>query len=268
MNKQSGRIYLDAYAVTYCALTDIGMVRSHNEDAFLVLEEARVFCIADGAGGHQMGELASALTLKGIKDIIAGNDNLFFDDTLPLDNKTVPIIEPVDSATGSILIPAIHHANELCRNSGEKDLASTIVSCQFHNNLIHVAHVGDSRAYSFQNGTLTQLTEDHSLVNYLFKQGEITEEEKETHPRRNVILQAIGIEDKVRISHNFFPVTPGTSYLLCSDGLSSMLSNQKIAELMKGATDSVETLCESLLQAANNAGGRDNITILILKVSS
>ena len=252
--------------MTYAAISDTGLVRSHNEDAYLIIENDAVFCVADGAGGHKRGDVASKLTLKGISDVITGVDNKQHDDTIPLDDETIPLFNGQESSIKTALIPAIHYANELCRKAPQENLASTIVSCQFSQDLLHIAHVGDSRAYSFYQNNLQQLTEDHSLVNYLFKQGEITKEEMRTHPKKNVILRAIGVEDNIKISHSPQQVQQGALYMLCSDGLTGMIPDSEIARIMKADIDDLDEICTSLLQAAKDAGGRDNITIMVIKV--
>ena len=266
MLTQSGSITKPGYLLSYFAISDTGLVRAHNEDAYLIIEKDAVFCVADGAGGHKRGDVASKLTLKGIRDVITGTDNKQHDDTIPLDDRTIPVFDGQESSLKTILVPAIHYANELCRNATENNLASTIVSYQFTDDLLHIAHVGDSRAYSFYQDNLCQLTEDHSLVRYLYKQGEISEEEMRTHPKKNVILRAIGVEDTIKISHNSRQVQLGALYILCSDGLTGMLSDPEITELIKAGTGNLENICTSLLEAANKAGGRDNITIMVIKV--
>lgn len=271
---QSGTISNKNYTLEYSAISDTGLVRAHNEDLYLVLEEEQIFCVADGAGGHGKGDLASHLTIKGISEVVRGTDNKPFDDTIPIGEDTIAVPgltnnshENETSEDGTILIPAIHHANELCRNSGVPNIASTIVSYHFNYDTIHVAHVGDSRAYRFRDNTLQQITKDHSLVNYLCDKGEITEEEKLTHPKKNVILRAIGAEEQVTIEHQPVTIDKEAVYLLCSDGLTGMVSDQVICSYMQEISD-LNQLSTSLIQAAKNNGGRDNITIILIKVKN
>lgn len=251
--------------LSYAAVTDRGLVRACNEDGFLVIEEEAVFCIADGAGGHKRGDIASSLTLKGIRDVIEGSGDKSFDDTVPVEEKTVQLSEIPDNQRGTILIPAIHHANEVCRTAVEDNLVSTIVACHFTGEHIHIAHVGDSRVYCMEKNSLIQLTDDHSLVNYLYRQGSISKEEQLTHPKRNVILKAIGVEDQVEISLTTRRISNDSLYLLCSDGLTSMVADRDIEEIVKDG-ETPGAICTHLLLAAKKAGGRDNITIIIIKV--
>ena len=251
--------------LSYAAATDRGLVRTCNEDGYLIIEEEGVFCIADGAGGHTRGDVASSLTLKGISDVIRGTGSKAFDDTVPVEEKTVRLSRIPGNRQETILIPAIHHANEVCRTAGKDNLVSTIVACQFSDDHVHIAHVGDSRVYSLEKNSLNQITEDHSLVNYLYRHGSISKEEQLTHPKRNVILKAIGVEDHVEISLTTRRISRETLYLLCSDGLTSMVGDREI-EKIAGCRAAPESICADLLDAAIKAGGRDNITIIIIKV--
>ncbi len=269
--KQSGTITSQKYTFTYSAISDTGLVRTHNEDLFLILEDEKIFCVADGAGGQGKGDMASYLTIKGIKEVIEGTNNKFFDDTVPIGEATIAVPAFIGSSSesvsesGTILIPAIHHANELCRNAEVPNMASTIVCCHFENEHLHIAHVGDSRAYCFNKDRLSILTKDHSLVNFLYDKGEITEEEKRTHPRRNVILRAVGAEENIKITQSCIDIIPGAMFMLCSDGLTSMLTDNQICSLIRKC-DNINQLSSSLVQTAKDNGGRDNITIIIIKV--
>lgn len=258
MHHEAGSISGEGHVLTYFAISDKGVVRSHNEDNFLIIEEEAVFCVADGAGGHRKGELASRLTLDGIKAAVGPS--------FSLDEETVPLFTGSGLSQGAIIEAAIHHANGICRKSTEPGLASTIVACHFHDGIVHIAHVGDSRAYRLVKGSLELLTEDHSLVNYLYRKGEIRREERRSHPRRNVILRAIGIEDQVRVTLASHHVAPGALYLLCSDGLTSMVTDERIRELMTANVGIPEAIGRALLNEANRAGGRDNITLIAIQV--
>lgn len=265
MATQSGEIKGTGCVLSYTAVTDRGLVRACNEDGFLVIEKEAIFCIADGAGGHKRGDVASSLTLKGISDVVKGLENKTFDDTIPVEEKTVRLTDIPEGRQETILIPAIHHANEVCRTAEVDNLVSTIVACHFTGDHVHIAHVGDSRVYCLETDSLNQLTDDHSLVNYLYRQGSISKEERSTHPKRNVILKAIGVEDHVEISLTTRRLRSKTLYLLCSDGLTSMVADQEIEAIVTSGT-TPESICTDLLQAAKKAGGRDNITIIIIKV--
>lgn len=272
---QTGIITTQDFTLTYSAISDTGLVRKHNEDLYLILEQEQIFCVADGAGGQGKGDLASYLTIKGINDVIKGDKDKSFDDTIPIGDDTIAVTTPTSldvslqtfPENGTILIPAIHHANDLCRSAGAPNSASTIVGCHFDGKKLHIVHVGDSRAYCLKDNQLYRITKDHSLVNYLFDKGEITEEEKQNHPKRNVILRAIGAEDTVKIDIQTRSTEHGSVYLLCSDGLTAMVSDKEIASHMKTIGD-INVLCSSLVQAAKNNGGRDNITIILIKVQN
>ena len=145
-------------------------------------------------------------------------------------------------------------------------MASTIVACHFEDIELHVAHVGDSRAYRFRENELQQLTDDHSLVNMLYKQGEITKDEMRTHPKKNVITRAIGMESDVRVSVTSTGYQTADCYLLCSDGLTSMVTDTEINKIMLQAGDSLTDSCQALVEMANSNGGHDNITVILVKV--
>lgn len=259
MDIATGTLVLSPFNFVYAAVTHCGMVRQHNEDALLILKQLPVFCVADGAGGHENGALASKFTLQGIETLLAPNTSLPY--------ETLPLSGAMESLPSTVLESAISYANSfVCRKKKEQNMASTVVACHFTGDLLHVAHVGDSRAYRLRDKTLLPLTEDHSLVNHLYRCGQITSEERLTHPRKNVIIRAMGMEEEVNVSNREIKYEQGDLYLLCSDGLTSMLTQEKIEEIVLGHTGCLEQGCQALLDYANSRGGRDNITIILIRV--
>lgn len=261
MSITNGTVQLSPYSFTYAAVTHRGMLRQHNEDALLILNQVPVFCVADGAGGHESGALASQFTLQGIKTLLAPSELL--------QDETIPLPGAMESLPETMLESAILYANSFVyRKKKKQNMASTVVACHFAENQLYVAHVGDSRAYRLRDNTLDKLTEDHSLVNHLYRNGEITREEMLNHPRKNVLIRAMGIEEQVEVSSRETDYEDGDLYLLCSDGLTSMVAEERIEEIIRNHIERLSIGCQALLDHANSNGGRDNITIILIRVNS
>lgn len=259
MKKDHGTIPWEGFNISYAGITDIGQKRQNNEDDFLIIPAAALFCVADGAGGHESGVLASHLTLSSISSVIS-RDFSSPDITLPLNISQF-------STTKPLFISAIEFANlKVFQTSTSHNMASTIVGCHFTGDSIHICHVGDSRAYIVRNGSLSQVTEDHSLVYELFRSGKISEEEIRTHPRRNIITRAIGPVHEVEVSHQAVLARHDDMYLLCSDGLSSMLDDDTILSIIKDNNSNLLHIAEKLVEEANISGGKDNITVILIKL--
>jgi serine/threonine protein phosphatase PrpC len=238
------------------AVTDTGRVRSINQDAFLVLEDLGLYAVADGMGGHQGGEVASQLAVEALR---------------------AAYVEPA----ADVLADAIAEANERIYSAGIADpnlhgMGTTVVAAivldgddaeaaAAEGHQVLVANVGDSRGYLFRDGDLTQLTEDHSMVADLVREGRITEDEAKVHPQRNIVTRVLGQFDQVEI--DFWPVdaVAGDRVVLCSDGLIDGMSDDQITAVLRRLEDPQEAAAE-LVRRANEAGGRDNITVIVLDV--
>lgn len=215
--------------------------REHNEDALLIEPASGLVMVADGVGGHQAGEVASQITCEVLaRELAAGQD----------------------------LESAIRQANREVRDAvatgrGKSGMATTVVAAQFSGSDYHLCWVGDSRAYLW-DGQLKLLTRDHSYVEALLEQGQITFEEARSHPRKNVIVQAIGLqdEDKLRVGTNRGNLPPGALLVLCSDGLSDVLDCDRLAAIL-GSDEPLPARSEALVRAAVDAGGRDNVTVVL-----
>jgi PPM family protein phosphatase len=242
-------------------ITDVGRQREHNEDSFAIDDEHALFVVADGMGGHQAGDVASKLATSTIASFfrtLGGEDVTWpahFDRTL--------------SDEENRLITSIGLANRRIFEQSQQQRAlhgmgTTVVGAHFSSKKrrVYVGHVGDSRAYRIRGGKIEQLTRDHSLANEPFP--DLTEEERAELPR-NVITRALGMQDNVVVDLTSEAVEPGDVYVLCSDGLSGMLGDPEILELIDGATD-LDAACARLVERANNAGGEDNITALVIKI--
>jgi protein phosphatase len=225
--------------------TDTGRQRRANEDSHLA--RAPLFVVADGMGGAQAGEVASRIAIESFQD--------------GLQNAASP-----EAALAELTQRANAHIHELSHSNAEQaGMGTTLTAVYVGEREISVAHVGDSRAYRLRDGVLERLTEDHSLVDELLRQGRLTPEEALEHPQRSVITRALGPEGAVEVDTRSYSARDGDVYLLCSDGLTTMLAEDRLAELLL-AHASLREAGEALIAAANEAGGRDNITVVLLRI--
>jgi protein phosphatase len=229
--------------------TDTGLKRSKNEDALCVRPDLGVIAVADGMGGAASGEVASTLFIKTVWDVFSrkspntGSLREIVEDTFRQANKKV-----------------IQHANE---NESQRGMGCTAELCALSGNSYVIGHVGDSRTYLFRDGFLTQLTKDHSMVQDEVDRGLITPEQARHHIMRNIITRAIGISLNISIDIIEGVAHNGDQLMLCSDGLTDMLLHKEITRILAD-TDPAET-AEALIDAANRAGGRDNITVCLCR---
>jgi len=225
--------------------TDTGRQRRANEDSHLA--RAPLFVVADGMGGAQAGEVASRIAIESFQDGLQG--------------AAAP-----ETALAELTQRANAHIHELSHSNAEQaGMGTTLTAVYVGEHEISIAHVGDSRAYRLRDGVLERLTEDHSLVDELLRQGRLTPEEALEHPQRSVITRALGPEGVVEVDTRSYSARDGDVYLLCSDGLTTMLAEDRLAELLL-AHASLREAGEALIAAANEAGGRDNITVVLLRV--
>jgi serine/threonine protein phosphatase PrpC len=225
--------------------TDTGMQRRANEDSLLV--RSPLFVVADGMGGAQAGEVASSVAVEAFRGGL--------EDGSDPEASLVMQVEQANSRINELSHTNLEHAG----------MGTTITAVYVGERDVSVAHVGDSRAYCLREGELLRLTDDHSLVDELIRQGKLTPEEAEEHPQRSVITRALGPEATVEVDVSSFRGRPGDVYLLCSDGLTTMLAERELLELLSSAKRLVEA-GEALIAAANAAGGKDNITVVLLRL--
>lgn len=226
----------------YFTITHKGMVRATNEDSFFA--RPPVFMVADGMGGAQAGEVASGIVAEAFSGFITPESGV--------EQELADLIKNINGR--------IHEIAE--SDADRAGMGTTVTAAVVSGGSVGIAHVGDSRAYMWRDGELKQLTKDHSLVGEMLRQGRISEAEAEVHPQRSIITRALGIEPGVDIDTASVEWRPGDVFLLCSDGLSSMVSDAKIADILGGA-ESMEAAAGSLVKAANTHGGRDNITAVL-----
>ncbi|MCB9549188.1 MAG: Stp1/IreP family PP2C-type Ser/Thr phosphatase [Myxococcales bacterium] len=241
--------------------THVGRVRAHNEDSLRVDRDHNLFIVADGVGGNAAGELASALAVETVAE--------FFRASSADADLTWPFKPDEDDLDGSRMVVAIRLANRRVFEAATHDpatrgMSTTVAACHFVGDRVYVAHVGDSRVYRLRGGAIEQLTEDHSLLSLMRRERKMTEEEVARFPLSNVILRAVGAQPDVEAEVQSFPVKPGDLYLICSDGLSDMVKDPAIAAIV-AASRGLEAMCDALIEAANENGGRDNVTALLVQ---
>ena len=230
--------------------SDVGRVRSGNEDSYFCGQT--VFAVADGLGGHQGGEVASAAAVEPLAR---------------LDGRE--LADPGEAAEA--LANAIRAANEaiLDRAAGDPALygmGTTITAAAVAGDgYLQLAHVGDSRAYLLRAGELAQLTTDHTVVGELVRRGRLTPEQAAIHPERSILTRAVGLDPRVPVDlPDPLELTPGDQLLLCSDGLTETVDDDQITRVLSAAPDG-QAACRSLIDAANDAGGPDNITVVLVR---
>ncbi|MCW5838034.1 MAG: Stp1/IreP family PP2C-type Ser/Thr phosphatase, partial [Labilithrix sp.] len=255
------------------ARTDVGQVREHNEDNFLVADLSRrsrglleanratvigkqgaVFAVCDGMGGAAAGEIASQLAVDIIYERLV--DGLG-DRPIKRDDLARRLVRAVESAGLRIF-------HEAKADRSRRGMGTTVTAAALVDEVLFFAQVGDSRGYILRGDTLVQLTRDQSLVNQLIEAGQLTEEEAETFEHNNIILQALGTSDTVQVDLTYAEVRQGDILLLCSDGLSGMVRFEDIRETLRSGAEPLD-ICKALTERANQAGGHDNITVIIVQ---
>jgi len=242
--------------------TNVGMKRTHNEDNFSILEDAGLYIVADGMGGHASGEVASKMAVDALRE--------FFAATAQDPERTWPY--KMDRSKGyeeNRLITGIKLANLRIYESAQRDprqrgMGTTIVTMFAVEDGVYVAHVGDSRGYRIRDGKIEQLTEDHSLLNDYIKMKRLTPEEIANFPHKNVIVRALGMKDTVKVDTVYEQPRAGDTYLLCSDGLSGPVTDPDMLDIVTSSAD-LKTAASRLIQRANEHGGPDNITVVLAR---
>jgi protein phosphatase len=231
----------------YAHATDTGRKRRRNEDAYVVAPP--LFAVADGMGGAQAGEIASKLAAAALEDTDSG--------ALSGRAKVISLIQEANRRV-------YERATEDPATSG---MGTTMTVALVERGVVTIGHVGDSRAYLVRGGRLEQLTEDHSLVNELRKSGKLSPEEAEVHPQRSVITRAVGTDPDVDVDSFTVEAQEGDVFLLCSDGLTDMVTDEDILEVLERYQEDLDRVARSLVSAANRGGGEDNITVVAFTIA-
>ena len=245
--------------------TNVGMKRTHNEDSFLNFPDENLFVVADGMGGHSSGEIASQMAVEAISN--------FFKATRQDEEITWPYkIDKNLTLDENRFIMSIKLANLRIHEAAQREaryrgMGTTVAGINFVGDHVLVGHVGDSRVYLIRKGHITQITEDHSLLNDFIKAHKLTPEEIANFPHKNVIVRALGMKDTILVDLSRHQIQPEDVYLMCSDGLSGMVSDKQICEVIQQTPD-LPLACNTLIEMANKAGGVDNITCILTKIES
>jgi serine/threonine protein phosphatase PrpC len=250
--------------IRYAAASDVGLVRKNNEDAFIANAPLGIFAVADGMGGHASGEVASRMAVDSLQEAIAraGQEK---DAPFPEDSPAVL------SSPANILVNGFRLANQRIYKSslekGEyKGMGTTMVAVYFSDSSSIVAHVGDSRLYQIRGQSVEQTTEDHSLVWEQYRQGLIAKEALSSSPHKNIVTRALGIQPTVDVEIKELVTEPGDCLILCSDGLSDLVRDEELPKVIHEAAGDLNRAASELIRLANQRGGRDNITILLIQI--
>ncbi|HEX9082575.1 MAG TPA: Stp1/IreP family PP2C-type Ser/Thr phosphatase [Holophagaceae bacterium] len=248
-------------AIRAAGLTDVGCVRKHNEDSFLAEPDLGLFVVADGLGGHAAGEVASQIVVERVGQFVAETREkdrtwpLEYDTRLSFDGNRLKV---------ALLLSDQAITEDIRRNPERETMGSTVVACLVHGRRATLAHVGDSRAYLLNDQGIHQLTRDHSWVAEQVANGILTPSEARVHPFRNVITQALGNGGDLEVEVQEFELENSDQLLLCSDGLSGMVGDAQIWDIVRRASNP-QMAVETLIAQARENGGEDNITAVLVQ---
>lgn len=236
--------------------TDVGLRRDQNQDSFLFDEELGLYCVADGMGGHRGGEVASSMAVKTLLEFVRGVQSQH-----RKYGARELLVRAYEEASAKIYDKSHIESPEL------HGMGTTLVTAYSSDDSLFIGNVGDSRAYLFAQDRLWQLTEDHSLVNEQLRAGLIKEEDLPRLTNRNVITRSVGFEREVQVDIIERPIVAGDLYLLCSDGLSGLIDDQLIGDLIrKHGIDKPEAIVTDCIEQAKAAGGDDNVTVMVITI--
>jgi protein phosphatase len=249
--------------VRFSGDTNVGMKRAHNEDSFYLPVDERLAIVADGMGGHASGEVASQMAVETVVEYFKATTE---DQTLTwpfkVDRGQMNDRNRLNTAIKLANMKIHEHAQKVAECKG---MGTTFVSALFLDDKLLIGHVGDSRVYRVRDGHIEQLTEDHSLINDYIKMKRMTAEEAAAWPHKNVIVRALGMKESVQVDLLEKVPHVGDCYLLCSDGLSGMVTDEKIRDIVLGEQD-LDKAADRLISAANANGGIDNITVVLARI--
>ena len=249
--------------VRLVGLSDTGKVREHNEDTIAVDPDLGLLVLADGMGGYNAGEVASGIAVKTIVNLVRE----------AMEREDMTVVDPATKLTrpSIILRDAITRANKIIYQTARSQpqcegMGTTIVSALLFDNMISIAHVGDSRLYRLRGPKFEQVTMDHSLLQELVDRGFYSPEEAQRAANKNYVTRALGVEANVEVELQEVPVHKGDHYLLCSDGLNDMVVDSDIHLTVNTFGDNLDTVAKHLIQLANDNGGRDNVSVVLAQI--
>jgi PPM family protein phosphatase len=250
--------------LVHVEVTDVGKVRDHNEDAIGSVPDIGLWVLADGMGGYNAGEVASGIAVKTVIDLVS--------EACKREKRG-----EIESGTGYMrqtiaLRDAIHRANKVINQTAQSQpqcegMGTTLVASLFYNNRVSIAHVGDSRMYRLRGNRFEQITMDHSLLQELVDRGFYSQEEAQRSTNRNYVTRALGVETNVEVEVQEVDVQKGDYYLMCSDGLPDMVEDEDIHLTINTFNTNVATIGEQLIKLTNDNGGRDNVSVVIVRVN-
>ena len=249
--------------LAHVELTDTGRVRDHNEDSIGSIHDIGLWVLADGMGGYNAGEVASGIAVKTILDLVR--------DACERENRG-----EVEAAMGFmrqtiVLRDAVLRANKIINQTAKSQpqcegMGTTLVACLFYDNRLSIAHVGDSRLYRMRDNRFEQITMDHSLLQELVDRGFYSPEEAQRSTNRNYVTRALGVESNVDVEIQEVDVEKGDYYLLCSDGLPDMVEDEDIQLTISTFDNNIVTIGDQLVRLTNDNGGRDNVSVILVRV--
>jgi len=250
-------------ALQIVSITDPGRVRGHNEDCVESRPELGIVVLADGMGGYNAGEVASGMATS---LIASGLSQAWTKDVLKKLDRAAAM-----SLSQSILQVQVGQANTAIYQAAQKDpqcagMGTTLVACLYYDNFLTVGHIGDSRLYRMRNDALEQITRDHSLLQEQIDSGLITKEDARSSHNKNLVTRALGIDPDVEAEIHSYDVQEGDIFLLCSDGLNDMIEDDEIQMTLIALRSNLDLTAQQLIQAANDAGGRDNVSVMLVKI--
>jgi len=253
-----------SFRIRFSGATDIGKVRDHNEDNLLIPEGLPLAAVADGMGGHACGEVASRIAVQTLAE--------FYRETEAIPAPTWPFRMPQTHVERDRISTAIQLANTQIHETGVHDPSKAGMGCTvdavfFAQGRYYIGHVGDSRVYRVRGGQMVQLTEDHSLLNDYRRMKEMSGEELDSFPHKNVVVRALGLAAQVFVDVLVDEYQLGDIFLLCTDGLSGMINDELMLQTIL-RFQSIDTIASTLIAQANDAGGVDNITAVVVRVES
>ncbi len=237
-------------SIEYCFRSDQGKVRASNEDSYVANAKDKIFLVADGMGGHVAGEVASQIAASAVEEVISSG-------------KPEMSMEALLRMAVSTANTRVYETQKL--NPEYRGMGSTLTAIVFRGGRYYLAQVGDSRAYLLREQRLTQLTRDHSLVWPLFENGIISKDHMSRHPQKNLITRSIGTHSEVEADLQSGEVAAGDVFLLCSDGLTDVLSDQEIRQILLAGGGDIRYSCEALVAETNARGGPDNVTVILIR---
>jgi len=244
--------------VSAFGLTDVGRRRESNEDDFLLEPGRGVYAVADGMGGHAAGEIASRLAIETLQEVLQRRDT---------PGRPMSAEDAAEWLRGAVVEANRRICDSIRLHEERRGMGTTVVALVHSGEEAVVGHVGDSRMYLLRGGELLRMTSDHSWVNEQVKLGLMNDDTAQRHPMRNIVTRALGSRPDVLVDLTSLQIRPGDVFLLCSDGLNTMLADDQIHAVMLAHRHDPEAACRSLVEEANRHGGDDNVTVVVACVA-